>query len=82
MYRPASPAAREKDPRRIFERATIARNEEGALEVAPRENQSSGAFRRHSAQQLHRRHPEGLDPVSEGRLGGMPSFLTCAKRLS
>ncbi len=59
---------KKKDPRRIFERATIARNEEGALEVTPAKNQSSGLFGVIQRSNCIAVIPEGLDPVSEGDL--------------
>ena len=37
-------AIRKKDPRRIFDRATLTKNAAGEYEVMPAKNQSSGLF--------------------------------------
>ena len=59
---------KKKDPRRIFERATIARNEDGVLEVTPAKNQSSGLFGVIQRSNCIAVIPEGLNPVNEGDL--------------
>ena len=47
---------KKNDPRRIFLRSTLYKNDEGDYVVAPAKNQSSGSLRRHPAQQLHGHH--------------------------
>ena len=61
---------KKRDPRRIYLRASLSRNEEGVLCVVPAKNQSSGLF-----STLHRANclailPEGTDqnPVPDGTL--------------
>ncbi|MDO4443106.1 MAG: molybdopterin molybdotransferase MoeA [Slackia sp.] len=57
---------KKKDPRRIFSRATICRGCDGALEVTPAKNQSSGLFGVIQKSNCVAVMPEGLDPVNEG----------------
>lgn len=59
---------KKRDPRRIYLRATLARNDEGELTVAPAKNQSSGLFSTLQRANCLAILPEGTEqnPVPDG----------------
>ena len=59
---------KKKDPRRIFMRSTLYRNAEGAYEVEPAQNQSSGLFGVIQRSNCMAIMPEGLEGCTAGSL--------------
>ena len=61
-----SRAVKNKDPRRIYLRATLTRGDDGQLEVTPAKNQSSGLFGTIQRANVLAIVPEGTDPYQAG----------------
>ncbi len=59
---------KKKDPRRIFLRGTLYKNDEGEYVVAPAKNQSSGLFGVIQRSNCMAILPEGLDSRTAGSL--------------
>ena len=59
---------KKKDPRRIFLRGTLYKNDEGAYVVAPAKNQSSGLFGVIQRSNCMAILPEGLESRTAGSL--------------